>query len=100
MRNRRIMDLVHGEEKVYIYLENRDLCKKFLQDAEEEGFLFGDGEQPTKRDTSDLFRIYADKTLSYVTFIGHMAFGSGSPDIRRIDYKKYVDAEENYDYIK
>lgn len=71
----------------------------FLKNAEEEGFTFGDGVKPTEREYSDIFSLKHDWTISYVGFIGHMAFRN--PDavagpFVRIDYGKYLAGRDDY----
>ena len=47
---RTIKDLVNKNNgKVYVYLANDEIGNKFMQQAEEEGFTFNDGANPTSR---------------------------------------------------
>lgn len=41
-----ITELSKMAGRVYVYLRNETVAKKFLLDAEAEGFSFGDGEKP------------------------------------------------------
>ena len=99
--SRKISDLVHLAGDVYIYVPNKDIEKKFLEDAEEEGYTFGNGFRPTGSLGNDLYRIYKDMTLCHVNFFGHAAFDNkniGSLDDRHyIDYGKYIGEEDIYD---
>ena len=97
---RTIMDLAKMDGRVYVYLKDTDICNQFLRDAEAEGFTFGDGVKPTKREGSDIFAVNADQTINYVGFAGHMAFGAAKKvadqKLIRVDYEKYVSGEDEY----
>lgn len=84
--------------KVYVFVKDEILCKKFLQDAEKEGVSFGDGEKPTARPGNDLYVVNRDWTISHAGGAGHMAFHSadtvGGQKLIRIDYEKYLLDEE------
>lgn len=62
------------ESRIYIYLANGEIGRKFLRDAEDEGFTFGDGVNPTARENDGIFAINKNMTVNYVGFIGHLAF--------------------------
>ena len=47
MRN--VTELSKLKGKVYVYLRDEVIADKFLRDAENEGFTFGDGAKPTTR---------------------------------------------------
>lgn len=89
-----ITELSKMDGRVYVYLRNETIAKKFLLDAEAEGFTFGDGEKPTSKTISDLYVVNRDWSLSYVGFIGHMAYKSaktvGELELIRVDYEKYI----------
>ena len=92
---RKLMDLTKLDEKgTFVYFRTPDLCKKFMRAAEDEGFTFGDGGLPSKRDTADIFAIHEDKTITYVGSIGHIAFQANARV--RVDYEKYIAGEEDY----
>lgn len=80
--------------RIYIYLANNDICRQFLQDAENEGFTFGDGTKPTLKHSSDIIVLNADLTLNYVGFVGHAAFQSanevGNQPLFKIDYRELL----------
>jgi hypothetical protein len=84
--------------KIYIYLKDRQICERFLQDAENEGYLFGKI-KPTETDGADIIALEKSKQLSYVGFVGHMAFqcpNGVQGDFYRVDYSKYVNDEKDY----
>ena len=97
MRN--VTELSKLKGKVYVYLRNEVVARKFLQDAENEGFTFGDGEKPTARPGNNLYAVNHDWTISHVGWAGHMAFQAtksvGGQELIRVDYEKYLFGEED-----
>lgn len=86
--------------RIYIYLDNSDICKKFLHNAEAEGFRFGKI-KPTDSGDSDIIALENNHQLSHVGFVGHMAFRYPSGvkgDFYRIDYRKFYNDDEDYLY--
>lgn len=85
--------------KIYIYLANREICRRFLQEAEAEGYRFGTI-KPTDSDGSNIIALEKHKQLSYVNFVGHMAFqcngGDDSDGFYRIDYQKFASGDNDY----
>ena len=98
MRNVTELSKLNG--KVYVYLRNEVIVRKFLKDAENEGFTFGDGEKPTARPGNNLYVVNCDWTISHVGWAGHMALQSakriGEQELIRVDYEKYLLGEEEY----
>ena len=89
--------------KVYIYLKDTETCKRFLRDAENEGYRFGTI-KPTENSTDDIIALEYRKQLSYVGFVGRVAWMcNGETDAKekfhRIDYDKYINGEEDF-YFK
>lgn len=105
MKNTRTLTELRNSLKgrIYIYLENKDICKKFLQDAENEGYRFGKI-KPTKSSGSNIIALEKNKKLSYVGFVGHIAFqcngGSDNSDFYRIDYRKFINGDKDYFFKK
>ena len=85
-----IKELASMGERVYVYLKDQATAMRFLQQAEAEGFTFGDGVHPTDRHWSDLYAIHLDGTLNYVGAIGHIEYGSGADSVVRIDYSQVL----------
>lgn len=82
------------EERVYVLVKNEEIRKRFLQDAEDEGFTIG-GEKPTeKKEKSDIYALNDNCTLSFAGFTGHMAFkhadSVGGRRLLKIDYEKIL----------
>ncbi|MCI7450827.1 MAG: hypothetical protein MSD68_14250 [Blautia sp.] len=92
MRN--VTELSKLKGKVYVYLRNEVVADKFLRDAENEGFTFGDGAKPTTRPGNNLYVVNNDWTISHVGMAGHVAYQSakmvGDQMLIRVDYEKYI----------
>ena len=76
-----IKSILNTNKKVYVKMKSEEICKHFFEEAEREGFSFGDGSKPTSKHTSDWIAVCPDKTLCYVTAIGRIAVQSGSKNI-------------------
>lgn len=72
-----ITDLSRLPGRVYVYFPTEDLAKQFMQQAEAEGFTFGDGIRPTERAATAVMAVNPNHTINYVGANGHMAFGAG-----------------------
>ena len=98
MRNVTELSKLNG--KVYVYLRGEVIARRFLQDAENEGFTFGDGEKPTARPGNNLYVVNRDWTISHVGWAGHMVFQSaksvGGQELIRVDYERYLLGEEEF----
>ena len=95
MSKRTIAELMDLPGRVYVYLEDEETAEEFLVRAEEEGFLFGDGEKPSKKQRDCIMAVNKNRTLNYVGFAGHAVFGSGTETVGgqrliRIDYRQYA----------
>ena len=97
---RTIAELLNLDGRVYVHLSSKNVAKIFLQNAESEGFRFGDGKKPTKRKWDDIYALNKDFTLNFVGYIGHIAFHHPSyfdnDKLIRIDYCAYLSGAENY----
>ena len=102
MRN--VTELSKMKGRVVVYLKDSVIGRKFMRDAEEEGFTFGDSIKPTSNPLDSVIAVNRDWTLNYVGYIGHLAFfeGADEPDTGwiRIDYEKYILGEEDYFYVR
>lgn len=83
-----IESLINTNNKVYVKMKNDGICKAFFAQAENEGFIFGDGAKPTAKHPSDLIVVLPDKTLCYVNTYGRIAMQSGAENIIVYDYEK------------
>lgn len=78
---------------------------RFLQMSEDEGFTFGDGVKPTKRECGEIMAINQDNTINFIGHIGAIAFQAGAKKIGnegliRIDFDKYVSGEKHFLFRK
>lgn len=84
--------------RIYIYLANADIGKRFLQDVENEGFTYRDGVKPTQREVDSIFAINNDMTINYVGFAGHVAYQAadriGNKLLIKIDYRDIIKRAE------
>ncbi len=84
--------------RIYIYLATEEISRRFLRDAENEGFTFRDGVKPTQRDADSIFAINDDMTINYVGFVGHMAYQAAdrisNKPLIRIDYRDVIKRAE------
>lgn len=80
--------------RIYIYLATAEIGRRFLQDAEDEGFTFGDGVKPTQREADCIYAINEDMTINYVGFIGRAAYQAankiGDKPLIKIDYRNML----------
>lgn len=89
-----IKNLVKGKKKVYVYLKDKETEEKFLKQAESEGFTFGDGVKPCKRNCEEFMAVNPDFTLNYIGTNGRIAVqtkkNANKSDIEVIDYSEYI----------
>ncbi len=102
MSNERTLRALMERGKVYVYLANESVGMRFLEQAEAEGLIFGDGARPTTRHYADVMTLTPDGTIHYVGTNGRIAFQSGADKIGnlpliRIDYAAYLDRKEPSD---
>ena len=96
--NRTVEQLSKLNGKVYVFLEDENIAKQFMQNAEAEGFRFGKI-KPTENHTSNIISVEKNKQLSFVGFVGRMAFQCPSGvegNLFRVDYKKYINDDEDF----
>lgn len=84
--------------KIYVYSKDKETGERFLKDAEEEGYTFGNGELPTNKEWSDLIVVETFKTIFYAGALGRIAVYSGSNSVVVVDYDKYI--KGSHDYIR
>ena len=94
-----IRELTELNGRVYVYLADETTGRQFLEQAEQEGFTFGDGVKPTQRHWSDLMAVNHDGTINYVGTNGRIAWSSGAKTVGgetliRVDYRKYRAQDE------
>ena len=94
-----IRELTELNGRVYVYLADETTGRQFLEQAEREGFTFGDGVKPTQRHWSDLMAVNDDGTINYVGTNGRIAWSSGVKTVGgealiRADYRRYLELGE------
>ena len=94
MMTKTIKALSEMEGRVYVHLVDAETGERFLRQAEQEGFTFTDGARPTERHYSEIMAVNHDRTINYVGFAGHIAYGNagmvGNETLIRIDFKEYL----------
>jgi len=100
---RTVAALLKNNPKVYVCFTSDALCRQFLKNAEEEGFSFGNGIQPTQRESDRVLILKADWSICYLNSISQMAFRANLPVngviIPKVDYGKYLAGWDDYSYI-
>jgi hypothetical protein len=101
---RTIKNLLKENCRVYVYLSDKDIAKRFLRDAESEGFTFSDGANLTSRNCDSIMAVNDNTTINYVGIVGHIAFNCtkkvGDKALLRVDYGKYILGEDDYNFRK
>ena len=86
----------HQPHHTYIYCRGKNIAKRFLANAEAEGFTFGDGMMPTAKECIDLYALNDNLTISYTGWAGHILFKQGKGNVVKIDYGKYIAGAADY----
>ena len=91
----RLLKEVFGtSSKAWIYCANEDLQKKFLLQAESEGFN-------TSLQKTALSHIYGIGTDGHVgclsPMLWNMSFGTSDVGFPRIDYQAFIEGKEDYE---
>lgn len=96
---RTITELVKEYGRIWVYLNGEVVSRRFLRDAEREGFSLSNGAPPTETKWGYVMAVRGDKTLAHLPlFIWWMSFhGTNAPVGAKIDYERY--AEDEADYI-
>jgi hypothetical protein len=94
-----IRELANLNGRVYVFLADEVIGRQFLEQAEQEGFTFGDGVKPTQRHWSELMAVNRDGTINYVGTNGRIAWSSGAKTIGgealiRVDFRRYPEQGE------
>ncbi len=94
-----IHELVNSNKKrVYVFLADKETGKRFIADANAEGYTFEDGTKLIEREVNDLYALNRNKTVNFLNSIGRIAFQCNAEHIVRVDYKKYISGNEDYYY--
>ena len=94
---RTLKSLIEKNMKVWFYCGTEDLQKKFLEQAEEEGFATMRGEDPISLSLQRLYGINSEGTMGYIShFIWYLSFQTGGNNILHIDYARFISEEEDF----
>ena len=84
--------------RIYVYLATTEIGRRFLQDAEAEGFTFADGVKPTEREPDFFFALNRNMTINYIGFIGRLAYHTADrindQPLIKVDYRDIMDLTE------
>ena len=82
-----LKEIVSSSTKpVYVHLSDHETARRFLEDAENQGFVFSDGAKPTEKHTSNFFAAHSDMTINYIGIVGRMAYQCKANSIIHFDY--------------
>ncbi len=94
---RSLKSLIEKNKKVWFYCGTEDLQKRFLEQAEEEGFVTMQGEAPSTLSLQRLYGINCEGTMGYISnSIWYLSFHTGGQDILHIDYDRFISGEAEF----
>ncbi len=94
---RSLKDLFENGAFVWIFCREEKYQVAFLEQAEAEGFLALDGQKPTELFHHQLYGIDDSMQIGYLSaMIWHMTANCKNDNHVRVDYEKYIAAEEDY----
>ena len=87
---------IHSGKRWWIYMKDRETCRRFYEDAEAEGLM-----QAIKDRTYDIFFVDTDQKITGIWgFNGHYAFYKGNMKMGiRVNYAKYIAGDDDF-YIR
>ena len=93
---RSIRDLLKNDEKVWVYLDSSETWEKFVRMAVDEGFSFG--KLPADEWKSGyIAAVHSNGSMGHLPlFIWCMSFAKDMPSVRKADFKRYIEGEEEY----
>ena len=99
---RTITNLYNEGDTVFIRFGNEAIGKRFLQDAESEGFLIKGKKPPTKGSPNEVYLLDEDFGIHPISgFVMYMFYNSGvemndGKSVVRINYGKYINGDDDY----
>ena len=82
-----LKEIVSSSTKpVYVHLSDHETARRFLEDAENQGFVFSDGAKPTEKTPDSFFAVHPDMTMNYIGAVGRIAYQCHSDNIICLDY--------------
>lgn len=92
-----INELVNSNQKrVYVFLADKETERRFIADANAEGFTFEDGTKLSERASNSFYTLNRNQTVNFLNTIGRIAFQCNAEHIVKVDYKKYISGNEDY----
>ena len=95
---RTLTELLKTNNKVFIRLANDNLKQKFMQQAEDEGFVY-QGQKPTTLQAESIMIIHDDYTLGTLVGMATNMHYHYCPKEMRVDYARYINGLDDYNYI-
>ncbi len=95
---RKIMEMLRNDEKVWVYINDKDTWKEFTAMAAYEGFRFG--ELPTEMwNYGHIVAVHNSGELGHIPlYIWCMSFASTAAcGVHKIDFKRYIDGFDDYE---
>ena len=95
---RTVSEMTKENETVWVYFSSREVWERFEDMAEAEGFGFGD--LPRKEWAFGYAAaVHRGGKIGHLPlFVWCISFGAGFSECpRRIDFRKFISGEENYD---
>ena len=96
-----VLNTFGDDFRIYLYLGDQDGFNFFKEHASDEGITFGDGKNLSEKPYDDVLALNEDLTVNYIGRFGHTAFRhpeASSRYIVRVDYRKYIEGDQNYLY--
>lgn len=98
---RTITNLLNFEKPVYVETEMPSVARRFLKDAQREGFIFTDGTLPILTKPRTIYHVNHNYTITSIySFCAGVKIDAlrhnNDPSIIVIDYERYVRGEEKY----
>ncbi len=78
------------EKRVIVHITDYETWCRFAEEAEREGYAFGDGVRLTDRDRDDFYAIGRDGTVNFIGAVGRIAVQCGSENYLCIDYREFA----------
>ncbi len=101
---RTIRELVREQELVWAYMGAEDMARRFLRQAEAEGFCLSGGAPTAEAAPAHVMAIHRDLTIAYLPiYIWQWSFDrpyifarSGMRVPKRVDFSRYCAGAEDY----
>lgn len=93
---RTIREMLANDEKVWVYFDSKETWEKFVEMACSEGFHFGD--LPVEKwAVGFVVAVHSNGDMGHLSlFIWCMSFSNCANQPRKIEFRKYIDGEEEY----